>query len=71
MRKETRTFDAKRTRIGAKKGPKTAFCMALRRSLEAEKALAGEPRGGLDELRTPSEPQDGPAGEQGPSVEVL
>jgi hypothetical protein len=44
-------FEPKRTLIKAKKGPKTAFYLASNRGLRAEKALPGEPNGGLDELR--------------------
>jgi hypothetical protein len=45
-----RTFDAKRTQIEPKNRAKTAFCLASKRGLGPEKALAGEPDGGLDKL---------------------
>jgi hypothetical protein len=46
MCKNKRTFDAKRTQIDAKNGPKTAFHLAARRGFRAEKALAGKSKGG-------------------------
>jgi hypothetical protein len=49
MCKNERTFDAKRMQIAAKKRPKSAFYMASKRGLRAEKGLQASLTGGLDE----------------------
>jgi hypothetical protein len=46
-----RIFDAKLTQIKAQNRPKTAFYLASKRSLGAEKAVLCQPNRGLDELR--------------------